>query len=64
MTPYVLDANIKRLILSVKNDMMTKEQALKRINTWKTEGFQASNQALHNSYVKKLDHAVEILNRF
>lgn len=63
MTPYALDSNIKRLILSVRTGMMPKEQALKRISLYKTDGFQASNQALQDSYLKKLDHATEIINR-
>lgn len=64
MSPHALDNNIKTLVLSVKNNMMTKEKAIRKLNLYKDNGFEVSNKDLHDLLVKKIDHALEIMNRF
>jgi hypothetical protein len=64
MSPHELDEKIKRLILSVKNNLITKRKAINSLLAHKEDGFSTTDQSIHNHMVKKIDHAVEVLNRF
>lgn len=64
MSPHALDNNIKRLIFSVKNNMMTKEKAIIKLNLYKENNFEGSNQVMRELLMKKVDHALEVVNRF